>query len=255
LNWRNETLMRYLMFLGFVTVYTTLNAQVATVNGASFRTNQPVAAGSWVSAFGSFADVGTSNAQSLPLPKTLNGVTVTVDGIQAGINYVSTTQINFVVPYSIAPGVHAVVVNGPAGAVNGTVVVVGAAPGVFMQDQAMPPLGAILNQDFSANAAQRPAIRGQVIQIFATGHAALSSAIADGAAAPSNPVVSTSANPQVLVGGVECPVEFSGLAPTFAALWQINCRIPSLSFLSGRLPVQIFMNGVDSNEVAVYVAQ
>jgi uncharacterized protein (TIGR03437 family) len=246
--------MRYFFLFGFLAVSTVLNAQVAIVNGASFRADQPVSAGSWVSAFGTFVNVGESQAGSLPLPKSLNGVTVTVDGVQAGINYVSSTQINFVIPYQTAAGIKTVSIAGPGGTVEGTVRIIGASPGLFMQNTAQPPLGAILNQDNSANDPQRPAIRGQAIQIYATGHSALAAALEDGAAAPSNPPVTTAGIPQVLVGGVDCPVEFSGLAPGFAALWQINCRIPTLSFLSGRLPVQVFMNGVDSNEVTVHVA-
>jgi uncharacterized protein (TIGR03437 family) len=62
-------------------------------------------------------------------------------------------------------------------------------------------------------------------------------------------------NPQVFVGGVESAVESSVLAPGVVGLWQIRARIPDLAFLGGKLPVQIFMNGVDSNEVTIYVAQ
>jgi uncharacterized protein (TIGR03437 family) len=224
---------------------------VTVVNGASFRTDQPVTAGSWVSGFGVFANVGEVFNTDLPLPKTLGGVTITVNGVQAPINYVSGLQVNFVVPYETAPGLHQVVVNGPAGAVNGTVRVINAAPGLFVIDP--PPRGAILNQDNSLNEETRPAIRGQVIQIFATGHSTLSQAIEDGAPGPI-PAIETEVDPQVFIGGVECTVEFSGLAPNFAALWQINARIPELSFLSGELPLQVFMNGVDSNEVTLHVA-
>jgi uncharacterized protein (TIGR03437 family) len=230
---------------------------VAIVNGASFRTEQPVAAGGWVSAFGTFANVGETSALSLPLPKNLGGVTVTVGGLQAPINYVSANQINFVIPYQTPPGLQSVEITTPGGTLSGSVRVITAAPGVFTifeTPQPTPPRGAILNQDFSLNAQDRPAIRGQVIQIFATGHSTLSQQIADGAAGPAAPLIETQVEPQVFVGGVECDVEFSGLAPGFAALWQINARIPQFSFLSGKIPVQIFMNGVDSNEVSIYVA-
>jgi uncharacterized protein (TIGR03437 family) len=229
---------------------------VTVVNAASYRTDQPVAAGAWVSGFGTFANVAETQNSTLPLPTSLGGVTITVAGVAAPINFVGPLQVNFVIPYQTAPGLHPVVVTGPGGAVNGTVRVINAAPGVFkdLQDTATPPRGAVLNQDNSFNAQDRPAIRGQAIQIFATGHSTLSGAIANGAAGPT-PNITTQVPPQVFIGGVECTVEFSGLAAGFAALWQINVRIPQLSFLSGKLPVQVFMNGVDSNEVAIYVAQ
>ena len=227
---------------------------VTIVNAASFRSEQPVTAGSWVSGFGVFANVGEVFNTQLPLPKALGGVTVTVNGVEAPLNYVSGLQINFVIPYGTQPGIHPVVVNGPGGTNNSTVRVINAAPGIFTIDAATPPQGAVLNQDNSLNGENRPAIRGQVIQIFATGHGALNQQIEDGDPAPV-PAAETVVSPKVFIGGVECVVEFSGLAPEFAALWQINARIPQLAFLSGRLPVQVFMNGVDSNEVSIYVAQ
>lgn len=243
-------LMGWLIFLG----PSSWTQTVTVVNAASFRDNQPVAAGSWVSGFAAFANVAATEARSLPLPTSLGGVSITVAGVPAPINFVGPLQVNFVIPYQTAPGLHQVVVTGPGGTVNGTVRVINAAPGVFQLDTATPPQGAVLNQDNSVNAQNRPAIRGQVIQVFATGHSTLSGTIANGAAGPT-PAIATQGLPQVFIGGVECTVEFSGLAPGFAALWQINVRIPQLSFLSGKLPVQVFMNGVDSNEVAIYVAQ
>jgi uncharacterized protein (TIGR03437 family) len=228
---------------------------VSVVNGASFRTDQPVAAGSWVSAFGSFANVGETFAMTLPLPKSLGGVSITVDGVPAAINYVSSSHISFLIPYGVSPGLKAVVVNGPGGTVEGTVRIINAAPGIFKLGTNEPPPGAIVNEDNSSNAANRPAIRGQLIHIYATGHGALTQTVADGAAAPADPPATTQVAPQVFIGGVECTVEFSGLVPGFPGLWRINARIPNLSFLAGKLPVRVFMNGVDSNEVTIYVAQ
>src|SRR5262245_65142195 len=51
-----------------------LNAQVAIVNNASFRADQPVAGGSWVAACGACSGVATTTADSLSLPETLPGV-------------------------------------------------------------------------------------------------------------------------------------------------------------------------------------
>jgi uncharacterized protein (TIGR03437 family) len=227
---------------------------VAVVNGASFRTDQPVAPGAWVSGFAAFTNVSDTQNTVLPLPTSLGGVTVTVAGVPAPLNFVGPLQVNFVIPYGTAPGLHPVVVTTPGGTVNGTVRVISAAPGIFKLNEATPARGAILNEDNSLNAQDRPAIRGQAIQIFATGHDSLAQQIGNGAAAPTPPI-STQVLPRVFIGGVECIVEFSGLAPGFAALWQINVRVPQLAFLAGRLPVQVFMNGVDSNEVTIDVAQ
>lgn len=245
-------LMGWLIFLS----QPSWSQTVTVVNAASFRSDQPVSAGSWVSGFGTFDNVAENEADSLPLSTSLGGVTITVAGVSAPIRYVGPLQVNFVIPYETAPGLHPVVVTGPGGTVNGTVRVISTAPGIFKDnnDPATPPQGAILNQDDSYNAEDRPAIGGQAVQLFATGHSTLNGAIGNGAAGPT-PNITTQGLPQVFVGGVECAVEFSGLAAGFAALWQINVRIPQLPFLQGKLPLQIFMNGVDSNEVTIYVAQ
>ena len=247
--------MRYLLVLSFLVLCTGLQAQVTVVNGASFRADQPVAAGSWVSAFGAFTGVASTQNAAIPLPKDLGGVSVTVDGVAAPLNYVSATQFNFLIPYQTAPGLRTVAVKTSTATVDGTVRVITAGPGLFLKDTSVPPRGAILNQDNSENASDRPAIRGQVISIYATGPGAIAQQVQDGAAAPRSPLVLTKSTPQVYVGGVESQVQFSGLAPDFVGLWQINVTVPNLSFLSGRVPVKVFMDGVDSNEVTVFVAQ
>ena len=78
--------------------------------------------------------------------------------------------------------------------------------------------------------------RGQVIQIYA--------------------IIWSIRDPnQVYIGGIEARVDFSGMAPDLAGVWQINAAIPDRPFVSGRLPVIVFMDGVDSNEVTIFVAQ
>jgi len=248
--------MRLATLSVFFSLCSGLSAQVAVVNGASFRPEQPLVSGSWASAFGTFAGVTTTSASELPLPKTLGGVAVTVDGVDAPLNFVSSGQINFLIPYQAAPGVRSVRVRTSGATLDGVVRVIPAAPGVFVADNSVtPPRGAILNQDFSVNSAGSPARPGQVIQIFGTGPGALDGSIADGAAAPRSPLLRTRSTPQVFIGGVAADVQFSGLAPDFVGLWQVNAFVPNQPFVNGRVAVQIFMDGVDSNEVTVAISR
>ena len=228
---------------------------VSILNLASRRAEQPVAPGSWVVASGVFTNVDLTVATSLPLPTALGGVTVTVEGVQAAIGSVSSSEVRFLIPSQTASGLRPVIVSGPNGAANGVVRVINAAPGIFRLGSDELPQAMVLNQDRSNNSQIRPALGGQIISIYATGPGALSQQIADGSAAPSTPAITTQGNVQVFVGGVECTVESSGLTPGFPSLWKVDVRIPQFAFLSGKLPVQVFMNGVDSNEVTIYVAQ
>jgi len=231
-----------------------LPAQVAIVNNASFRGDQPVSPGAWAAAFGVFASVSTTTAPGFPLPKTLGGVKVSIDGVDAPLYDVRSTQITFLIPGSSTPGVHPVQITTPSATVNGTVRVIASAPGLFVKDAATPPKGAIRNQDgVTENSASAPAKRGEVVSIYATGQGSLSRSIDDGAAPGASPLATTKSIPQVYIGGVEAQVQFSGMNPDAPGLWQINVFVPNQTFLTGRLPVRVFMDGVDSNEVTVFV--
>jgi uncharacterized protein (TIGR03437 family) len=247
--------MRTLCGVVFLVCSAGLQAQVSIVNGASSRADQPVAPGSWASAYGNFAGVTTTVATTPTFPTTLGGVTVSVGGTNAPIYFVSSGQINFLLPYATTAGLKTVAITTPSGTLNGNVRVIVSAPGLFIKDQQTPPKGAILNQDGVENTQSVPARRGSVIAIYATGPGPLSRAPVDGGPAPSDPLITTSQTPQVYIAGVEAQVQFSGLAPTFAGLWQINAVVPDQRFIAGRVPVTIFQNGVDSNEVSVFVAQ
>ena len=89
--------------LSLLLLCASLHAQVAIVNNASFRGDQPVAPGSWAAAFGNFAGVATTTASSFPLPKTLGGVKVTIGGIDSAIYDVRSTQLTFLIPYGALP--------------------------------------------------------------------------------------------------------------------------------------------------------
>ncbi len=75
-------------------------APLVAVNAANFRAG-PVAADSIVAAFGTNLAVRTESTQVFPLPLELAGTVVTVDGIPAPLFYISSDQINFVIPASV----------------------------------------------------------------------------------------------------------------------------------------------------------
>jgi uncharacterized protein (TIGR03437 family) len=249
--------MRSRILIGFASLAfaTAVSAQVAVVNAASFRSNQPVTAGSIAAAFGTFAGVTATPATALPLPKLLGGVRVLVDTIESPLFYVSDSQINFQVPGTIGPGTHQVQVVTGSGEKTGTITTMTAAPGIFIVfNSGDPPRAAVTNQNGTTNAADNPEARDRVVTLYLTGPGALSASVADGAASPSDPLVNTVSEPVVYVAGVDAKVEFSGLTPTLVGLWQINVRIPNMPFIAGRVPVQVFMDGVDSNEATIFVA-
>ncbi len=243
-----KTYLAVLLFCG------SLSAQVTIVNNASFRADQPVSAGSWAAAFGAFTGISTTTAPSFPLSKTLAGVRVTVDGVDAALYDVRSSQITFLIPYATVPGLRPVQITTSTGTLSGFVRVITSAPGIFTKDTATPPKGAIRNQDgFTENTSSTPARRGDVVSIYGTGPGALTREVGDGVAPGATPLAFTRSTPQVFINGVETQVQFSGLNPDVPGLWQINAVVPSASFITGRVAVRVFVDGVDSNEVALFV--
>jgi uncharacterized protein (TIGR03437 family) len=55
------------------------------------------------------------------------------------------------------------------------------------------------------------------------------------------------------VGGIQAPVSFSGLAPNFAGLYQVNVRIPAGVQSGNFVPVVVSINGAPSNPVTIAI--
>ncbi len=246
-----------------------------TVNGASFQQTE-TAPGALVSVFGAGLPNGTTINQGVtafPLPTTVNGVSVRVNGILApllfvgaGANFGSNGayQINFQLPFETNPGNASVVVTYNSVPVSTEVLTVRASsPGLFSFTGDGAGQAAVLNQDYQPNGAARPEARGRVIQIYATGTGAalldnatrLTALPATGTAPPGDgsKLYVTNFTPTVTIGGVAATVEFSGLAPGFVGLWQINARLPANAPTGNAVPLVIGANGRNSNQPRVAI--
>lgn len=240
------------LLLALLILGTVSSAQVVVVNNASFRVDQAVAAGSWVAAFGNFTGVQSTTAGAFPLSSSLGGVRVTVGGVEAPIYFVSETQLVFLIPVATAPGVYPVSVITAAGTLGTSVQVMSAAPGIFQKDTASPPRAAVRNQDgVTENDESAPAHPGDIIAMFGTGPGAFTSDPPDGAAPGAG--FDTVSTPEVFIAGIKSEVRFSGLNAAAPGLWQLNVRIPPELSITGRVPVRVFVDGVDSNEVSIFV--
>lgn len=120
------------VFQAYVRPVTVTNTTAPVLtNAASFDATQ-VARGSIVAAFGTQLANATVLTPSGNLPFQLGGVTVTINGIAARLIFVSSGQINFVVPDIVGTGDAVdVVVNNNGIISSGKVKLVGFAPGVF----------------------------------------------------------------------------------------------------------------------------
>jgi uncharacterized protein (TIGR03437 family) len=220
------------------------------VNAASFAVQ--VSPGALATVFGSnFLGTGQDAGASLPLPPSLGGVSVTVNGKTAPILFVDSSQVNFQVPWSTQAGTAAIVVssNGVASA-SASATVLAAAPGIFTLNS-----HAIVQnfKDFSLNGAGNPAKAGETIIAYLTGAGAVSPPVADGAAASSSPVSAVaSGSVTATIGSQSAEVSFAGLAPGFVGLWQVNIVVPA-GITAGDLPMTVSVAGQTSNSAKVSV--
>jgi uncharacterized protein (TIGR03437 family) len=219
------------------------------LNAASYAT--PVAPGSLVTIFGRNLARGVGSATTYPLPDSMGGATVTLNGARVPLLYVSSGQLNFQMPFANPGAALLGVERDTIDSGTFSVQIAATAPGIFTLPENQ---GAILNQDYTVNDPGVPAKLGTTVMIFATGGGAVTPPVAAGQAAPVTPLSSTPQNPTVTIGGLPAYVAFSGLAPGYAGLWQINVVVPQSAPKGDDIPVQVVF-GSASNTVTMAIAQ
>jgi len=99
-----------------------------------------------------------------------------------------------------------------------------------------------------------PAKRGNYIQLYANGLGPVTNPPGDGVAALASPLSETTTAPVVTIGGAVVPagdVTFSGLAPGYPALYQVNIKVPTTA-QTGNVPITIQIGGVTSPSSTPY---
>lgn len=203
-----------------------------------------------------FAATGVLNAASFAPGLTPGGISVIfgarlgggnarvlVNGQTAQLLFGNDGQLNFVVPEGLTTGTAAVLVQtGNSSSSTIQVPVLPTQPGIFF--------------DYSSNIAaatvvgtgqltiDRPVRAGEYLEIYCTGLGAVRQ-LESGLRA-------SVITPEVMIGGAPAEVVFSGLAPAYFGLYQVNVKVPS-GIASGTQPVVISSQGVRSNESRIRV--
>lgn len=181
------------------------------------------------SLFGNDTKSYTDLPNPTPLPTVLADIQVLVNGTPAPLFYVSPGQINFRVPTNAPTSGTAEfqVIRASTSQILGSfpVQMDVAAPGIFNIGGTQ---AAVINQDGTINGQRNPAPIGSIISIYATGPGVIPGEPPDGA--PASGAISTDVKPDILIGDVQFVppenVTYSGLAPGFVGVWQINVKIP-----------------------------
>lgn len=226
-----------------------------TVNAASFRASDAVAPGAIATVFGTNLSTVTTSAVTQPLPATLGGVTVLVNGMPAPLFFVSPFQINYLIPAGTVDGTASVVVTNAGGVISrGTVNVAGIAPAFFTANsdgQGVPAGYITRSTPNSAQPSDEPLLRydatqqkfvplevprqdGAVVYLILFGTGIRRAPNGDGDAG--NGVAESV---QATIGGVAAQVSYAGPAPGYVGLDQVNIKIPRETAAGPRIPVII----------------
>jgi uncharacterized protein (TIGR03437 family) len=232
-------------------------------NSASFQT--VFAPNTYVSIFGSGLSSGTRpwNASDFvngtQLPTNLDGITVSVGGTAAYVEYISPGQINIITPNIASTGAGVpVVINVPGQQpVTAWFAAQSAAPAFFTWQTGTSASGQYLvaqHADYSnvgkiglfpnepANFTT-PARPGETILLYGTGFGPTSPAIAPGII--TDKVYPLVPLPTATIGNMVATVQFAGLIPSLSQVYQFNITIPS-GIAAGDATLVVNVNGISS---------
>jgi uncharacterized protein (TIGR03437 family) len=209
----------------------TLTARVEGGPSASVTAiSRPVIASNSVVNAASFQTTLAPGAIATIFGANLAGADVTINGRPVQIYFAGDRQVNFVLPLDTALGAAEVKVTTAAGSATAQVTVLDTAPGIFFD--AASGLGAVID-------------RGQgVFEVYVTGLGAVRGGALN----------ETVVQPQVLIGAEPAEVLFSGLAPGFPGLYQLNVRA-SATTPAGPQTLAVIVNGRRSNDVRINVTR
>jgi uncharacterized protein (TIGR03437 family) len=99
----------------------------------------------------------------------------------------------------------------------------------------------------------RPAHAGEYVSLYCTGLGSVTNTPYESYPALSDPFSITDFTPTVTIGGAPATVVFSGLAPGFVGLYQVNVQVPTGLTGGNALPVVLTIDGVVSNTATIAV--
>jgi len=221
---------------------------VASAGG--FNAKAGVTAGTWIEIFGGNLSTTTrvwsgSDFNGANAPASLDGVSVTIGGKNAFVDYVSPGQVNAQVPDGIPIGSDVpLILANPGGQ---------SAAYLLQTSDLAPALLAPAQSPFNVNGKQyvaaqladqsfagipsNPAKPGDLLTIYGIGFGSVSPAVAAGTIAPA--FTSLTNKPTFLFGQTAATVSYAGLAPGLVGLYQFNIAVPNVPPADYALTVQV----------------
>ncbi|HEX4948115.1 MAG TPA: hypothetical protein VFZ34_15695 [Blastocatellia bacterium] len=232
-----------------------MNSLASTsVSGASYQA--VIGPEMITSQFGTNLATQALGAKDTPLPTTLAGTRVFVNGSAASLFYVSPTQVNYLMPATIAPNIttHIVTVAGNGIVSQQQTRLVSDHPGIFTANASgtggpaakWTPDGIahydVTNPDGSLN----PVPVNAFLVLFATGVRRGPDPIPENGNGVADVM---QANFEGTIG----PVAYGGVQPQYIGLDQVNVQIPASLAGRGTMNLVISVNGKAANTIKVRI--
>jgi len=216
------------------------------LSAAAFGGARTIAPGSWIEIYGqNLASMtrqwSASDFQGDKAPTSLDGITVSIGGVQAFVSYISPGQVNALVPSAVAAGTATVTVsNGSQTTAPYSVSVREFQPAMLSLSPTFDPNGAYvvaLFPDFKTytlpsyiNVPQRRPKPGDTITLFGAGFGPVIPAIPTGriATQPASLTASVQITFSRSTGPVAGKVTYAGLVPGSVGLYQFNVVLPNV---------------------------
>lgn len=245
-------------------------SQNGIISAGAFGGFSSTALGSWIEIYG-------SNFASSPLgwsgsdfhngiaPTSLGGVTVSVGGQPAFVDYVSSGQVNALVPSNAPTGSVQITVSNAAGTSNAyAITVLPTKPGLLAPPAfvvngkqyvvATVDNGAtfILPAGANVGAPSRPAKPGETVTMYGVGFGPVDPAINAGTLVTQLNKLTSSF--QLLFGSTPGQLSYYGLAPNFTGLYQFNVVVPAVPS-NDAVPVTFNLGGTPGTQTLYTAVQ
>jgi uncharacterized protein (TIGR03437 family) len=222
-----------------------------------------IAPNTWVSIYGSnFAPAGFSDDWSKSivngnLPTTLDGISVSVGGIPAYVNYVGSGQINILTP-NVAAGNASITVTTATATTTAPVTVTAQqfSPAFFPWPNGQPAAThldyswACKNGTFGATTV--PAKPGEYIILWGTGFGPTTPTAPVGVTIPLSPTYNAANPVSVTIGNTPASVYGTALASGFGGLYQVVALVPA-TLTNGDYALVATVGGVASASTTLTV--
>jgi uncharacterized protein (TIGR03437 family) len=223
----------------------------AIINGASFA--RGISPGQWVTIEGTNLFNGAPKALGFvngSYPTSSDGLSVTIGGQPAFLEFLSPTQLNVISPDLSGSGpVDVVVTNNGAASDPVQAQLQAVAPAFFLW-----PGGYAVATDINfklkikagtfQGVSTTPPAPGDVLVLWGTGFGPASPGVQAGHQVPGSPTSNISGSVQVKIGDQDAKIFGAALAPGFAALVQVAVEVPNLA--DGDYPVVVSEGGISS---------